>query len=288
MKTRILSAVVGMIIAMFAVWQFNTPILNLFGMIIYTIALYEILKAFNKGNSIFIGVPLLFVGIAVIFNSYLTFPPMFVGVILAISLVVVIVFDFENIQFTVISSTIVFALFVLFGLYSILRLRTVLPFSIYGWDAAFLFVLCAAIAWGGDVMAYFSGYFFGKHKLAPKLSPKKTIEGAIGGVLGSVIFAVLMLFAYSQIKSIVEIRNVDYAITATKYVVLAIIAALGSGIGMLGDLFASAIKRQCGIKDYGYIMPGHGGVLDRFDSILLVAPFISFMADYLASIGGVL
>ncbi|MEG0019946.1 MAG: phosphatidate cytidylyltransferase, partial [Oscillospiraceae bacterium] len=165
--------------------------------------------------------------------------------------------------------------------------KIVMPFETFGWDGAFLFVLSGAIAWGGDVMAYFTGFLIGKHKLAPNLSPKKTIEGAVGGVLGSVFFAILMVYIYSYIKPWAEMSGIVYEITASKLLVVGTVAAVGSCIGIIGDLFASAIKRQCGIKDYGYIMPGHGGVLDRFDSILLVAPFISVIGDILATNGGI-
>ncbi len=113
-------------------------------------------------------------------------------------------------------------------------------------------------AWGTDTFAYFSGYFFGKTKLCPTISPKKTVEGAIGGVLGSVIISII--FGYLFLK--------EYIIA------MILIGALGSIVAQTGDLSASLIKRYTGIKDFGNIMPGHGGVLDRFDSILFTAPTI--------------
>lgn len=111
-------------------------------------------------------------------------------------------------------------------------------------------------AWGSDTCAYFAGMFFGKHKLIPEISPKKTIEGAIGGVIGTVI--ITLIFAkYFQAE------NLLYFIP---------LAMIGSIVSQIGDLFASAIKREFGIKDYGNLIPGHGGILDRFDSILFTAP----------------
>ena len=160
-----------------------------------------------------------------------------------------------------------------------------LPRMVLSYDAAFLVVLCAGIAWGGDIMAYFSGYLFGKHKMAPKLSPKKTIEGAVGGVIGSVIIALAMTFGYSKLPFS---ANTVVADMGRNYMSLIIFAALGSFVGMIGDLFASAVKRQQGIKDYGNIMPGHGGVLDRFDSFILVAVIISLMADFIVLSNGVI
>lgn len=115
-------------------------------------------------------------------------------------------------------------------------------------------------AFGTDIFAYFSGYLFGKHKLCPKISPKKTIEGAIGGVLGSVLLCTLFGFLVFG-ESIIHFIVVGF---------------LGSIIAQLGDLTASIFKRKMGIKDYGNLIPGHGGILDRFDSVLFTAPFVYY------------
>ncbi len=110
-----------------------------------------------------------------------------------------------------------------------------------------------------DMGAYFVGVTLGKHKLCPVISPKKTVEGAIGGILSSVIFAVVfcLLFGHSDRLIATIIVTIPLCI-----------------IGMLGDLFASAIKRSVNLKDYGSLIPGHGGVLDRVDSMLLIAPVL--------------
>lgn len=118
-----------------------------------------------------------------------------------------------------------------------------------------------------DTGAYFVGSFFGKHKLCPNISPKKTVEGAIGGIVSSVIVSVILSFAFSSEHIIATL-------------VLTIPLCI---VGMLGDLFASAIKRSVGLKDYGNLIPGHGGILDRFDSMLLITPFV-----YLFALVGVL
>ena len=113
------------------------------------------------------------------------------------------------------------------------------------------------IAFMTDTFAYFSGYLFGKHKLIPNVSPKKTIEGSIGGILGSTICC--LIFGH--------IFNLNM-------VLMLILGSIGSIIAQIGDLFASSIKRYVGIKDYGNLIPGHGGILDRFDSVILVTPFV--------------
>lgn len=126
--------------------------------------------------------------------------------------------------------------------------------------AHFYFVLIFLFSWGADTAAYFGGTFFGKHKLAPVVSPKKTYEGSFCGILGSVLLTVIVGFIYSA-NSV----KIDWVFVLVAAVVFAV-------IGMVGDLFTSQIKRDRGIKDYGNIMPGHGGVLDRFDSVLLISP----------------
>ena len=118
------------------------------------------------------------------------------------------------------------------------------------------------IAFSSDAGAYFTGFFFGKHKMAPVISQHKTVEGAIGGVISAVlcmvIYAVILQFANFKV-------NYLYAV---------LYGLLGSGVGIFGDLCFSVIKRQTGIKDYGTLIPGHGGVLDRFDSMMMVAPLM--------------
>ncbi len=115
-----------------------------------------------------------------------------------------------------------------------------------------------------DMGAYFAGSFFGKHKLCPAISPKKTVEGAIGGVVASLVFTVVFVLCFGMSHKILFtlLLTVPFCI-----------------IGMLGDLFASVIKRAVGIKDYGNLIPGHGGILDRFDSMLLIAPFLYMYAE---------
>lgn len=115
-------------------------------------------------------------------------------------------------------------------------------------------------AFGTDVMAYFTGYAFGKHKLCPTISPKKTIEGAIGGTLGSVILCGIF----------------GYFFAPTVFFHCMIIGVLGGIVSQFGDLTASIFKRKMGIKDYGNLIPGHGGILDRVDSVLFTAPIIYY------------
>ncbi|MGF7186008.1 phosphatidate cytidylyltransferase [Desulfitispora alkaliphila] len=122
-------------------------------------------------------------------------------------------------------------------------------------------ILVLVVTWASDTGAYFTGMSLGRSKLAPKLSPKKTIEGAIGGVIAAVLAVIVMnMFTFSF--------HLAIAIA---------IGGLGSVAAQLGDLYESMLKRIAGIKDSGNVIPGHGGVLDRLDSLLLVAPVIYYM-----------
>ena len=115
---------------------------------------------------------------------------------------------------------------------------------------------------GGDTCAYFAGRAFGKHKLCPKVSPKKTVEGAIGGVLGTMLFGVIITVVYSVVADRTETFTRSN-IGVSMYLIIALLGVVAAVLGIYGDLFASVVKRQCGIKDYGTIFPGHGGILDR-------------------------
>lgn len=125
--------------------------------------------------------------------------------------------------------------------------------------------LCGA--WLADSGAYFVGTFMGKNKLCPEVSPKKTVEGFVGGIFITGLLFMLINFGYSKILQ----HFTDYTVSVNYFKVCILGMALAI-VGTLGDLSASVIKRQCGIKDYGNIMPGHGGLMDRFDSVVFVAP----------------
>lgn len=125
-------------------------------------------------------------------------------------------------------------------------------------------------AWGCDTCAYCVGMLIGKHKMAPVLSPKKSVEGGIGGVVGAALIGVLYALAINK-----------WGEAGVSIIEFAIIGAAGGAISQIGDLAASAIKRNYNIKDYGKLIPGHGGILDRFDSVIITAPLIYFLSNIL-------
>ena len=157
-------------------------------------------------------------------------------------------FHREN-DYTHIAAMLSFPIVLPFGFACIYNL-----FNIYG-IAYILFALNFSSVC--DVGAYLVGSAFGKHKMCPEISPKKTVEGAVGGIVSSMLITVVIVAIFSIWQDLIK---------------LLIITPFMCGIGMMGDLFASVIKRRVGIKDYGILIPGHGGIMDRFDSILLIAP----------------
>ncbi len=138
-------------------------------------------------------------------------------------------------------------------------------------QGAYIVWLIFLCSWGCDTCAYCVGVKLGKHKMSPVLSPKKSIEGAIGGLAGTFLLTAGYAAAFQA----------QMGITTTQIFILAGISTAGGLISMIGDLAASAIKRNYEIKDYGTLIPGHGGILDRFDSVIFTAPVIYYLADYL-------
>ncbi len=134
-----------------------------------------------------------------------------------------------------------------------------------GQDGLFYVLYTVLVTWANDTFAYFIGVNFGKHKLSPKISPKKSIEGSIGGLGGGLLMAVVLGSFFHKPPFLMLILG------------FLVVAA-----GQLGDLIESVIKRNSGVKDSGSFLPGHGGVLDRFDSLLLSAPVVYYIVIYFA------
>lgn len=177
-------------------------------------------------------------------------------------LLIYMVIRFEKVKFSSVASFFVITSYITVFLSHIILIECQ-PFG----NALIWFVFFGA--WGTDTCAYFAGKFFGRHKLIEKVSPKKTIEGAIGGVIGTVIIFVVYAFCLSKAKI-----NINYI----NLIINAVICAV---ISQFGDLIASCIKRENNIKDYGSLIPGHGGILDRFDSVIALSPLVFYLGFYL-------
>lgn len=190
-----------------------------------------------------------------------------------LALCIFMLFEYENTKFSHIATVIIGSLGVPFAITRLMYFRDIhehFPQQNYnGNHGIFLILFIAFCAWMTDVMAYFAGSFLGKHKLCPNISPKKTVEGAIGGVVGCVIATVILYAVFT---------NFIFETKENNYLAVILMTAFLSIISMCGDLTASVIKRNFGIKDFGKLIPGHGGIMDRFDSLIFV--LVAFYAIF--------
>lgn len=186
------------------------------------------------------------------------------AMVLMIGVMAVYVFTFPKYQAQQAMAA-YFGVFYVAVMLSCVYLTRMLPNGRY---LIWLIFLCS---WGCDTCAYCVGMLIGKHKMAPVLSPKKSIEGAVGGVIGAALLTAVYGVIFQKAMNISQVQ----------IFLMAAISAVGALISMVGDLAASAVKRNYEIKDYGTLIPGHGGILDRFDSVIFTAPIIYFLAFYL-------
>lgn len=287
MKQRVLTGIVGALLLLAVFMTFDTIFFNIVVLAAYFIALYEIYLAFKEQNAKALFLLLGIIGAYFMLSPYV--PQVNNRLVIALLMgiyALITVASFDRIDFKTLSSSLMFGLYVLVGFASITYLKNILPAAEYGRDGLFLFTMSVVVAWGSDIFAYFGGYLFGKHKLAPNLSPKKTIEGFVAGVLGALVSTLLALWGYCNLKPILEGTALSYSVEFIQYVYVGLFAAVGAVVSVIGDLFASAVKRQVGIKDYGNLLPGHGGILDRFDSVIILTPYMCAFAYYVAAKGG--
>jgi phosphatidate cytidylyltransferase len=181
---------------------------------------------------------------------------MLVFAFLVIAVMSVYVFSFPKFTTEQVTMTVFGILYVAVMLSYIYRVRCMS-------DGIYLVWLIFVAAFGNDTCAYFVGVFFGKHKMSPKLSPKKSVEGAVGGVVGAAVIGMV----YGLIVG-------KYLSVAYPVLTFGVASFIGAGLSIVGDLAASAIKRNHNVKDYGTLIPGHGGILDRFDSVIFTAPVV--------------
>ena len=271
MKTRIITAVVGIVVLIGVLFTFDTLIFNLVITAITLIALHEIYAALGFEKQ---GWPLLGVLVPYTFLIMLSSYELYRRLVMPASFLVVLFYAIYlvvrngTISYQKASGLAMFSGIVIFCFYSFIRLKELLPVVEYGYDAVFFILLILCFAWGGDTCAYFAGRAFGKHKLCPDISPKKTVEGAVGGLVVTVIVFILYAMGY---KYVMHLNGIAFEVN---YLLLSVVMMIATPISMVGDLSASLLKREYGIKDYGKILPGHGGIVDRFDSVYFVLPYI--------------
>ncbi|NLD87992.1 MAG: phosphatidate cytidylyltransferase [Clostridiales bacterium] len=262
MLLRTVVSFIALPILIFALY-FSPPwVLPILLAVIVMLAIYELLISTGivKNRTLLILTELFGVLIVpwVYFGGNVNFALMYMFVF-AVVLFAVAMSDRKSVGFAQITGCFFAAAFLSVMFTAILRIRSM--------EGGIFFVLLPFLtAWMTDTGAYFTGYFFGKHKFAPSISPKKTIEGCVGGLVSCIVFILI----YGAIVN--RIWNAGLSMW-----LLGAIGLFCSVIAQFGDLSLSFIKREFGIKDYGTIMPGHGGILDRFDSVLFTAPAVELM-----------
>lgn len=263
MKQRVLSAIVALPIVVSAIY-FGGIYLYILATLAACIGIFEFNRAFGyQKNKLLCFMTMLgtLIYITMFYMGVRDAAKTIVGFVLMTELAVYVLV-YPKVELRQVFVNVVGFLYIPYMLLHILLIRQELA---HGKVLVWLVLL---IAFGSDTFAYFAGVTLGKHKLAPILSPKKTIEGAIGGVLGSMVIC-LLYGVFLESRGYLNLPKLAYFS-------LAVLGILGSLFSQIGDLVGSAIKRETKIKDFGTIMPGHGGILDRMDSIIFVAPFVYY------------
>ena len=269
MKQRLISAAVALVIlaAVFACYQ--TVVLNIAIGLVSGIAIFELLHAtgFVKSKAVLI-FSILYSFCTPFFGMLSNEGAVLITVLYLVLLIGTLLRFHNEIHFEEIAISFFLSMAVPGALSCVVLLRD-------QYEESFLYILlCCIAAWISDSCAYFAGRAFGKHKMSPQISPHKTIEGAIGGVVGCVAFSLLACWLYGFYQ-----HSVGVELTFTWWLI-ALLAVVCSLVSIAGDLTASVIKRQRGLKDFGKIMPGHGGVMDRFDSFIFVAPTVYLLLQF--------
>lgn len=262
MKQRIISAFFG-IIVLVAVMLGGKELFDVAVVLISSMAIYEVITALGlKRNGVMTAVSV-FLPAVVMIISHIDREYIFSAVYLFIAIyLVVMLFNHGKYSFNDVAKYIAVSVMITLSFIHISFVRA--------FDNGIICVFIVFIgSWITDTCAYFTGVAIGKHKLAPKISPKKTIEGSIGGIIGVTV----ILTAYTIIcANIINVNVNIYSIVS--------IGLISGVLSQFGDLCASIIKRENDVKDFGNIMPGHGGVMDRFDSFLFVAPAIYYVLEF--------
>ncbi len=282
MLKRIITSIVAVAVLIPVLIFSNTWIFPAAIALCAVVGCYEMLSCIGQKKNVWLALPIYLVAaLCPVFVRYFyisgqgsdsslaSFLKLAIGLAMILALYIFGVAVFDNKRVAITDSGLIFAscFYIIAAFTSLVYLRDYVMYGMY------IYLLPFICAWVTDIFAYFIGRFLGKHKLIPSVSPKKTVEGAIGGI----VFCVIALVAYGFIIE----RFVDGTGTAqAKYLVIAISGVFVSVVSQTGDLIMSVIKRHYGIKDYGKIFPGHGGILDRFDSVMAVSVILAFICTY--------
>lgn len=272
MKTRIISGVLYSALVIAILFFMNTPALAIFVALLSGIATYELTNVVKADLSVMI--PSIAVASFIPFNveynllDKINIQPLTALSVYVIAMLIIMVVRHEKNKFEQVAVAVFSSLAVPEALSCWIRLHD-MPADFGGkYDAShsiYIILFAFFCAWLTDTFAYFAGVAFGKHKMTPVISPKKTWEGAIGGVLLTAAANIALYFIFKA-------KFFTTPFTDWEWYAIIPISIIISVISIFGDLSASVVKRNFGVKDYGWIIPGHGGVMDRFDSMVFVLP----------------
>ena len=257
MKSRLLVAAVGIPMILWVILWAPSVVLTVTLALLGAIGAYELMKCVNAGPNWCAAVAIA-AGFVIAWQQY--YEILLIAYVLCFFLRAV--WKAGEIKWQELATAVFCIVAIPYGFSAFLRLNEA------GYHRAVL-LLPLVFSFASDTGAFFAGLTLGKHKLAPKVSPKKTVEGAIGGLVGNAIGGLVFAFVMNSYLG----QNIDY-------LMIALVGVLCSVVAQLGDLSFSLIKREFGIKDYGKLFLAHGGVLDRFDSVLFVAPVLALMIPF--------
>ena len=272
MKSRVLTSVAIVACALLLVICSEYIVFPIALALLAVIAVFEILRVIGVHKKLLLAVPAYILAIAFPISAYFVKSEGVITFLLILAAIVYVylmwlmgvsIFSKGSIRFSTIAEVFASALYVVVSFTSMSLLR-----YIDKTVGVFCVVLVFVICWVCDVSAFAVGSLMGKHKLIPEVSPKKTVEGAIGGV----VFSALLCLVYGLVIQLL------FKQVQPNYLYLFIFGLVLSVVSQLVDLVASLIKREYGIKDYGSIFPGHGGIMDRFDSVLAVSTILLILS----------
>ena len=268
MKTRILTGTISAVLFLTVLILPWPIVLTVVTSLLAAIAVYEVFSVAdllkNRGLE---SVAMVFAAIAPFFNKMSPWAITITCIVYVAMLVLMVLMYNREVSYKKTVPAFVLSAAVTLALSCMSYLRDVRDHGL------FYVILALLMAWMSDTGAYFTGTFFGKHKLCPKLSPKKTVEGLVGGILTSVFVSMAAAVVYQLV--------IVKATAQVNYFGVLLLALVCAPLSVAGDLAASFIKRVCDVKDFGKLFPGHGGVLDRFDSLLPVFPLVYAVALWL-------
>ncbi|MEA4911601.1 MAG: phosphatidate cytidylyltransferase [Oscillospiraceae bacterium] len=271
MKQRLISIGVGFILLAAVLYWFDTFFLNVVFALIGGLAMFEVLRAYKINNLAF---DVVFIGYVMLTVLFETTSAAVIYLLIFFAFFIVMVLRDRHYLIKESAGAFLSALTLSLGFNALLTMRAMTP---YANDGRFMFFIALALGWICDTFGYFCGHAWGKKKLCPAISPNKTVAGAVGGVLGTPLVILLFFWLYSRNNAASAFYG--FKSDGRQILFVFVLGMVGAFVGIIGDLAASYIKRECGIKDFGKIMPGHGGAMDRMDSVLFTSALSAFAFD---------